>query len=73
MVRIRLVSNEGAGFADTVEVADNTTIGELFAQRMPGQDASRFNIRVNGDNVQRNEVLCNGDRVTITPNKIAGA
>lgn len=72
-MRILYINNAGAGFADHIEVGADTTIEKLFAQRMPGCSASDYLIRVNRQPVGRDQVLQEGDRVSITPTKIEGA
>jgi hypothetical protein len=41
------INNDGGGFADTIEVADGTSITELFEQRMPHGKPADYLIRVN--------------------------
>ena len=73
MVNVLYVNNDGGGFADRVEIANNTTVDKFFSQKMQGRDAADFLIRVNRLPAARDQVLCEGDRVTITPTKIDGA
>ena len=72
-MRVLFIDNDGGGFADYVETADGTTVEQFFAQRLSGRKAEDFLIRVNRQPVQRDYVLQEGDRVTITPTKIEGA
>ena len=72
-MRILYVNNDGGGFADTIDVADNTTVTEVFAQRLPGRQPEDYLIRVNRLPVVADQVLHEGDRLTITPVKIEGA
>lgn len=72
-MRILYINNQGAGFADHIEVEVNTTVEKLFSQRMPGCDPADYLIRVNRQSVSRDQVLQAGDRVSITPTKIEGA
>lgn len=71
-MKILLVNNEGAGFADHKEIADDLTVNQLFAQEVGGNPDS-FLIRVNREQVSGETVLKDGDRVTITPTNIEGA
>ena len=71
-MKILLVNNEGAGFADFKNVEDGITVGQLFAQEV-GKNADSFMIRVNREQVSGGTVLKEGDRVTITPTNIEGA
>ncbi|MCE5328058.1 MAG: molybdopterin converting factor [Planctomycetaceae bacterium] len=72
-MRILFINNDGAGFADYVEIADGTTVEKFFAQKLPDRQASDFLIRVNRQPVAKDYVLQEGDRVSITPTKIEGA
>jgi hypothetical protein len=72
-MRILFLNNDGAGYADYIEVEANTNIDKLFAQQLPGRKAEDYLIRVNRQPVPRDYVLAENDRVSITPTKIAGA
>lgn len=72
-MQILFIDNDDGGFADYVETADDTTVEQFFAQRLSGRKAEDFLIRVNRQPVQRDYVLQEGDRVTMTPTKIEGA
>jgi len=72
-MRILLINNDGAGFADYVQIADNTTVEQFFAIKMNGCNSSDYLIRVNRQPVAKDYILQEGDRITITPVKIEGA
>ena len=72
-MRILYINNDGAGYADYLDIAENTTIDQFFMVKMGGHNAEDHLIRVNRNPVPRNYVLRDGDRVTITPRKIDGA
>jgi sulfur carrier protein ThiS len=72
-MRILFIDNDGAGFADHIDIAENTTIEQFFKIKMSGKEVSDYLIRVNRQPVSRDYVLQEGDRVTITPTKIEGA
>ena len=72
-MRILFINNDGAGFADHVEVADGATVATLFAERMPGRKPADVLIRVNRQPAAADQVLAPGDRVSFTPVKIEGA
>ena len=72
-MRILFINNENTGFADYVQIAENTTIEQFFAIKMSGQNAEDFLIRVNRQPVAKDYTLQEGDRVTVTPRKIEGA
>jgi len=72
MIRILYINNDGAGFADYMEVETGTTVKTFFGKHAKGE-ASSFLIRVNRQPVASDYVLQQGDRITITPTKIEGA
>ena len=72
-MRILYINNSGAGFADYLDIAENTNVEQFFKIKMSGEDASNYLIRVNRQPVAKDYVLQDGDRVTITPTKIEGA
>ena len=72
-MRLFFINNDGGGFADTIEVADGTSITQLFEQRLPHGKPDDYLIRVNRQPVAADHVLGEGDRVSVTPTKIEGA
>jgi sulfur carrier protein ThiS len=72
-MRVLFINNDGGGFADYVEVAEPTTVAEFFAERLPDARAEDYLIRVNRQPVSAHQVLQGGDRISISPTKIAGA
>jgi hypothetical protein len=72
-MRILYINNDGGGFADHVEVVDGISVAKLFSERLPGRQALDYLIRVNRQPASSDQVLHEGDRVTITPTKIQGA
>lgn len=72
-MRILFINNHGGGFADHIEVTEATTVAELFEQRLPECRAEDFLIRVNRQPASADQVLHEGDRVSMTPTKIEGA
>ncbi|HEV8068977.1 MAG TPA: molybdopterin converting factor [Planctomycetaceae bacterium] len=71
-MKLFFINNDGGGFADTIEVSDGTSITQLFEQRVPGKPAD-YLIRVNRQPVAADQILREGDRVSVTPTKIEGA
>ena len=72
-MKLLFINNDGGGFADHIEIDDGTTVASLFAQRLPGRKAEDFLVRVNRQAVSADQVLHEGDHVSITPTKIEGA
>ena len=72
-MKVLYINNDGAGFADHIEIADSTTVTQLFAQRVPQGKSSDYLIRVNRQPSAADQILQPGDRVSFTPVKIEGA
>lgn len=72
-MRILVINNDGGGFADYIEVAEKTTVQELFEQQVESPRPDNYLIRVNRQPVPADQVLREGDRVSFTPTKIEGA
>ena len=72
-MRILYINNNGGGFADYLDVDENTTVEKFFSQQLSGENAEDYLIRVNRQPVSRDYVLQNGDRITVTPTKVDGA
>ena len=72
-MRVLYINNDGGGFADYLEVSQDTTVEKFFSQKMPGREPTDYLIRVNRQPVACDYVLQEGDRVTVTPTKIEGA
>lgn len=72
-MKIFYVNNNGGGFADHIEINDGTTVGQLFAEKMPHEQPSDYLIRVDRLPASADQVLQPGSRVSITPLKIEGA
>ena len=73
MPRCLLINNDGAGFADYIEVAEGTTVQKFFAERVPHGRPQDYLIRVNRQPCARDQVLHEGDRISFTPSKLDGA
>ena len=72
-MKVLYINNDGGGFADHIEIEAGTTVEKLFRERLPERSASDYLIRVNRQPVVRDQVLQEGDRISITPTKIEGA
>ena len=72
-MKVLFINNEGAGFASHIEVAEGTTVAQLFAEKLPNRKSDDFLIRVNRLDAAADQVVREGDRVSFTANKIAGA
>ena len=73
-MKILVINNDGAGFANYLDLSHGTTVEELFRRQMGSQaKAENYLIRVNRQPVSRDQILVDGDRMSITPTKIEGA
>jgi hypothetical protein len=72
-MKILFINNDGGGFADYVELDAGTTVGQLFDSKMQGAKSSNYLIRVDSRPAARDQVLQQGNRVSMTPTKIKGA
>jgi sulfur carrier protein ThiS len=72
-MKVLFINNDGAGFADYLEIEPNTSVDKLFSQQMAGHRPEDYLIRVNRQPVARDYILQEGDRVSMTPTKIQGA
>ena len=70
--KVHVVNNDGAGFAREIDVVPGTTCEQLV-KTLVTANPEKYNIHVNRDNVSSGYVMRNGDRLVITPKKIAGA
>jgi hypothetical protein len=72
-MRVLLINNGGAGYADYVEVAEGTSIQTLLQEKVSRYRADDLLIRVNRLPVPRDYILQPNDRVSATAVKIDGA
>jgi sulfur carrier protein ThiS len=72
-VKILYINNDGAGFADHIDIGEGTTVSQLFSKRVEHGQPSDYLIRVNRQPAAADQVLREGDRVSFTPVKIEGA
>jgi hypothetical protein len=72
-MKVLFINNDGGGFANYIELPHGSTVQELFDCQMRAAKAENYLIRVNRQPVSRDQVLVEGDRVSMTPTKIEGA
>jgi hypothetical protein len=73
MITVTFTNSDGSGFADMIQIPEGTTAGQLFAEKCSGRSADSYTIRVNRQNAAYNQILKQGDRVSFTFKKVAGA
>lgn len=72
-MRVLVINNQGGGFADYLDIPDDITVAQLFAQQCPDKAPEDYLIRVNRQPAPRDQRLVAGDRISFTPTKIEGA
>jgi hypothetical protein len=72
-MKVLFINNDGGGFADHIEIAEGTTVRQLFQQQISSGKSDHYLIRVNRQPCAADQVLREGDRVSFTPTKIEGA
>ena len=72
-MKILFINNDGGGFADYIDIAEGTTVAQFFVDRIPNGRVQDYLIRVNRQPVSSDQVLKEGDRISITATKIEGA
>ena len=72
-MRVLFINNDGGGFADYIEVEAGLTVQALFQRRIPHGKPRDYLIRVNRQPVGADQLLGDGDRVSMTPSTIEGA
>ena len=72
-MRIQFLNNDGGGYADYLNVNENTTVDQFFNEKMAGRKPEDYLIRVNRQPVPRDYCLQENDRITVTPTKVDGA
>jgi len=72
-MKILVINNDGGGFADYVEVPEQATVRQVFADQIKSARPEDYLIRVNRQPVPSDQMLQAGDRVSFTPTKIQGA
>lgn len=72
-MRIMFINNDGGGFADHIDIAEGTSVQQLFADRIPHGQPENYLIRVNRQPATADQILQSDDRVSVTPTKIEGA
>lgn len=71
-ISIQLTVNQGDGTTRTVNAQDGVTLQDFLA--LQGYDnPDRYAARVNRREVDPSEILQDGDRVSVTPDKLPGA
>jgi len=72
IVNIHVVNNDSGGFAERKEFRQGTTPEQLFRAVCPNGASNDYVIRVNRSRAERDYVLQENDRVSITSAELKG-
>lgn len=70
---VYFINAAGGGYSDTLGVEVGCTVAELFDEMMEGAKPENYLIMVNRMPVAADEVIQDGDRVSITPVQVKGS
>lgn len=71
-ISVVFLNHEGGGYAARTRVRVGTTLGQFILTQMGNININDMEIRVNGLISESDTVLNDGDRVSVSPLKIAG-
>lgn len=72
-MRINVNDSDTGGMTGSQHVSDGITVTGFFRQYKPGKDMKNYRVRVNEQQVNADCCIREGDRLTISPGKLAGA
>jgi hypothetical protein len=74
-MKVMYFSHVGAGSAGTLEIEDGMTLKDFFINQMGETvNINQYTVRINKQSPSNYDVVLNeGDRISVTPTKIAGA
>lgn len=72
-MEVLFICNDGGGFAAKTTVPEGTNVATFIAEKMPHAAPQDFLIRVNRAETTADQILKDGDRLSVTPVKIEGA
>ncbi len=72
-MRILYINQDGSSYGGYESVRDGTTVAQFVSDKNGGRTSDNFLVNVNAQIVAPDQVLREGDRLSVTPKKIAGA
>lgn len=72
-IKAYFINAVGGGYSDILEVDQGCTVEELFESMMEGQKPQDHLILVNRAPAAADEVIQDGDRISITPIQVKGS
>lgn len=72
MAKILFINHEGGGLAREVSITENMTVQDFLDTRIDG-DLNEYSVKLNREIVAGSQVLKDGDKLTVLPNKAGGA
>jgi len=71
-MRVSFSNNESGAATKRLEVPNGTTVSQLVRRNMPHFNGGRHQVRVNREMAAPEDILEDGDAVTVLPNKVGG-
>jgi hypothetical protein len=72
-INVTFLNNEGGGFAGQTDAEAGESLDSFLSRKVSGYDPGRYLIRVNREEARGDMRLEEGMRISLTPQKIAGA
>ena len=72
-MKVVVINNDGSGFADNMLVEDGAVISTVVTRTIGSRPITDYIILVNRETPTADQILYEGDKITITPKKIIGA
>ncbi len=73
-MHVMFINNDGGSHPRREPIAHGTSPRQFLSQVVPGASLENYTVRVNrAETDLDNTVLVDGDRVTLSPKKVAGA
>ncbi len=71
-INVVIVNNEGGGYGERAKLVPGTKVSEVVETQIT-KTPKDYTIKVNGQEVTADQQFNDGDRLVISPRKIAGA
>lgn len=72
-IKAYFINAAGGGYSEVLEVDQGCTVEELFESMMEGCNPKNYLILVNRGPAAADEVIQDGDRISITPVQVKGS
>ena len=72
IMKVLFINNDGGGFCDRIEIQQGCTVETFFKMNVTNREPRDYTIKVNRELCSADQVLNEGDRITIVPKKFDG-